>query len=140
MRKARLSVYLETQTLSALTAFAEDKGRSLSLVAEAAIAAYVAPAVDEARDAALLRRLDRLGRQMDRGERDAAIVLETLALFIRHWLQASPPIAEDAKPAARARGAARYDAFVEALGRRLASGRRLSRELPLEEPQNRETA
>ena len=57
---------------------------SLSLVAEAAIASFLSPDADERREAAMSRRLDRLGRQVARMERDLGISLETLALFIRY--------------------------------------------------------
>ncbi|GAB5373799.1 MAG: hypothetical protein AcusKO_02610 [Acuticoccus sp.] len=43
MRKERLSVYLEPEIMKALTAYADRRDRSLSLVAEAAIASFVTP-------------------------------------------------------------------------------------------------
>ncbi|MDT0684046.1 hypothetical protein RM543_15260 [Roseicyclus sp. F158] len=86
MRKARLSVYLEPAVMDALTAYADRRDRSLSLVAEAAIASFVTPDASERLEAALSARLDRLNRTQDRLERDQTIALETLALFVRHWL------------------------------------------------------
>jgi hypothetical protein len=52
-----------------------------------------------------------------------------LALFVRQWLIATPTISEAGQAAARAKGAERYAAFVEALGRRMASGKLFSREV-----------
>jgi predicted transcriptional regulator len=41
MQKVRLSVYLESDTLKALEAFAEARGKPKSMVAEAAIASFL---------------------------------------------------------------------------------------------------
>ena len=129
MRKARLSVYLEPAILDALTAYADRRDRSLSLVAEAAIASFVTPDASERLEAALSARLDRLNRTQDRLERDQTIALETLALFVRHWLTVMPSLPEPQRQAAQAKGGERYDAFVEALGRRLAKGSVFRREI-----------
>ncbi len=58
MQKARLSVYLEPDTLKALEALADRRGKSKSLVAEAAIASFVSPDASERQEAAITRRLD----------------------------------------------------------------------------------
>ena len=60
---------------------------------------------------------------------DLGLDIEMLALFIRQWLIAVPAVPESAQAAARAKGADRYAAFVEALGRRMASGNLLIREV-----------
>lgn len=129
MRKARLSVYLEPQIMKALEAYADRRDRSLSLVAEAAIASFITPDESERQEAALAARLDRLNRSQERLERDQTIALETLALFVRHWLTVMPSLPEPHQEVARAKGGERYDAFVEALGRRLAKGSVFRREI-----------
>jgi hypothetical protein len=58
--------------------------------------------------------------------------VETLALFVRFWLTATPALPEQTQAAARAKGAERYHAFIEALGRRLAKGPRLLREVSVD--------
>jgi len=57
---------------------------------------------------------------------------EALALFVRFWLTATPPLPDTAKPAAQAKGRERYENFVEALGRRLARGQTLAQEISLD--------
>jgi hypothetical protein len=52
-----------------------------------------------------------------------------LALFVRFWLTVTPPLPDTAQPAAQAKGRERYEGFVEALGRRLAKGQSLAREI-----------
>lgn len=101
-----------------------------SEAARLALAAWLSPDGSEQMEAALGRRLDRMTRQMERLERDLSIANEALALFIRAWLTATPPAPEGAaRLAMEAKGRERYEGFIEALGRRVASGRSLSREV-----------
>jgi hypothetical protein len=58
-----------------------------------------------------------------------AIAVETLAVFVRFWLATTPALPEPAAAAARAKAAERYQAFVTALGRRLAKGPKLHQEI-----------
>lgn len=131
--KSRLSVYLEPDRLRQLEAFAAKHGRSKSLVAEAAIAAFLEPPAVERHEQALLRRLDHHGRSVERLERNLAILTELTALFVRQWLVVAPVIGEAGQAAAQARGRERFQGFMNVLGRRLASGARFSAELD-EEP------
>jgi hypothetical protein len=124
-----LSVYLEDDLHAALQDLATRRGKSLSIVAAAAIASFLSPDAAERQEAVFVRRLDRLSRQCDRVERDLGISVEMLALFVRFWLAATPPVPETAQAAARAKGRERYEGFVEALGRRLAAGRLFTREV-----------
>lgn len=130
MKKERLSVYLDTDVMRLLANYAARRQQSLSMIAEAAIASFLSPDGAERQEAALARRLDQLGRQLQRVERDQTIVVESIALFIRHWLIATPSLPEPTQAAARAKGGERYDAFVAALGRRLAKGPALRQEIP----------
>jgi len=81
------------------------------------------------REAAIAKRLDRLSRQSERLERDQNIQIETLALFIRYYLTVSTPVPEAHQEAARAQGKARFEQFVEQLGRHLLRGRSLVRDV-----------
>jgi hypothetical protein len=101
-------------------------------VIEAAIASLLSPDSVDMREAAFVRRLDRHTRQLERLERDLAIAIETIALFVRFWLAVTPPLPESAQAAAKAKGAERYRDFVETLGRRLQRGNSLVREISLE--------
>jgi hypothetical protein len=68
-------------------------------------------------------RLDRLTRAIGRVDRDTYVILETLALFIRFELAIQTPLAENDQ-AGRALGAKRFEAFVNQVGRQVATGRR----------------
>jgi hypothetical protein len=132
MKKARLSVYLDPELMTQLIEFTDRKQQSKSLIAEAAIASFLTPDDSDRREAAIARRLDRLTRQGERLERDLWIAAETLALFIRFWLTVTPPLPESAQAVAQAKGRERFDAFLETLGRRLAKGQSVLREVSFE--------
>ncbi|KTT96641.1 hypothetical protein [Sphingomonas sanguinis] len=128
-KKAQISVYLDTAVMRTLADYAARRDQSLSLIAEAAIASFLSPDADERREAAVTRRIDQVDRRMTRLERDVGIAVETLAVFIKFWLATTPALPEPAAHAARAKAGERYDAFVTALGRRLAKGPKLRQEI-----------
>lgn len=132
MAKSRLSVYLEPETLRALEVFADQRRRSKSLVAEAAITSFLTPDAAERQEAAITRRLDQNLRVAERLERNLGIAIEMLALFVRFWLTTTPALPEAQQGAAQAKGRERYDGFVTALGRRLAKGVSFTREVSSE--------
>jgi hypothetical protein len=84
------------------------------------------------REAALMRRLDRHTRQLERVERDLATAIETVALFIRFGWRSHRHYPRAQAGAAKAKAAERYRDFVETLGRRLQRGNSLVREISLE--------
>ena len=131
-KKEHLTVYLDPSSLRSLEAFALRRNQSKSLVAEAAIASFLSPDASDRREAAIAKRLDRIVRVVERLERNDGVVLETMALFIRFWLISTPALPEQLTPTARAKGAERYDRFMEALGRRLASGASLLKEVAMD--------
>jgi predicted transcriptional regulator len=100
-----------------------------ALIVEAALASHLSPDGADRLEAALARRLDRMTRHLERIERHVDISNEALAVFVRFWLTSTPALPDTALPAAQTKGRERYDGFVEALGRRLARGRRLSDEI-----------
>ncbi len=100
-----------------------------ALIVETALASFLSADGSERLEGALSRRLDRLSRQVERLERHVTISNEALALFVRFWLTATPPLPDTAQPAAQAKGRERYEGYIEALGRRLAKGQTLAREI-----------
>jgi hypothetical protein len=135
MKKVQLSIYLDPEIFGSLEAYAQRKGKPKSLVAEAALGSFLSPDDSDRREAAIAKRLDRIVRALERLERNDGITLETVALFIRFWLTSTPALPEQSSPAARAKGAERYDRFVDALGRRLSSGSTLLKEVSIELPE-----
>lgn len=128
-KKAKVSVYLDPDVMTMLADYAARRSQSQSMIAEAAIASFLSPDADERREAAIAKRLDQIDRRLNRQERDIGIAVETLAVFIRFWLTTTPALPEPAAQAARAKAGERYEAFVTALGRRLAQGPKLRQEI-----------
>ena len=90
--------------------------------------------VDEMQDVkvrltALEEGLAGINRRLDRLERDLDVSVEAMGLFIRHWLMITPSGPDDFQAIAQAKGRDRFALFLEALGQRLASGRRISNEV-----------
>jgi len=111
--KPKLSVYLSDHVAERLALAAKRPGTNRSAI------------VDASGDGALVRRLDRISRQLDRLDRDSAIMAETMALFVRYYLTITPPLPSGDQEAARALGRERFEIFVAQVGKRVASGGRL---------------
>ena len=60
---------------------------------------------------------------------DLAVLGETVAQFIHFWMTITPPLSGAAQSAARAKGAERFEGFMQNLGRRLATGDRFLKEI-----------
>jgi len=112
-----------------LADYAARKGVPQALVVEAALASHLSPDGADRLEAALARRLDRMNRDIERLERHVTISNEALAVFVRFWLTSTPPLPDTALSAAQIKGRERYEGFVEALGQRLARGRKLADEV-----------
>ena len=128
--RTRMNVYFPPELLRQLIDLADRKRLSRSSIVEAAVTSFLSPDGADRTEAALIRRLDRMSRQIQRLERDVSIATETLALFVRFWLTVTPQLPADAQAAAQAKGRERFEGFVEALGRRLAQGRTLLHDIP----------
>ena len=127
--KGRLNCYFDAVLLKRLDDLATRRGLSKSTIVEAALASFLSPDSADQVEAAITRRLDKMTRAIERLERDVSIGNEAQALFIRAWLTATPPLPGEAQAAAQAKAKERYEAFVEALGRRLAKGQRFAKEV-----------
>lgn len=108
---------------------ARQRGATKTDVVEAALAAFLSPDHEERIEGLLTRRLDRLTRQIERLEWNADLGGEALALFIRHWLTSTAPLPDAAFAAAQATGKRRWEGFIDALARRMETGKRLADEL-----------
>jgi hypothetical protein len=127
--KTRMNVYFEPELLKKVEALALRRNISKSAVIEAAVASFLSADASERLEAVFARRMDKIGRQIDGLDEDVAIIGETLSLFIRFWLTVTPPLPESAQASARAKGAERFEGFLQSLGRRLATGDRFLKDL-----------
>jgi hypothetical protein len=129
MSQARLNLFIQPDHAKRLDELATKKGVSKSSIVAAALASWLSPDAGDQREAATAKRLDRLSRQFERLERDQNIQIETLALFVRYFLTVSTPVPEAHQEAAKAQGKARFEQFIEQLGRHLLRGRSLVKDV-----------
>ena len=129
MSRVRLNVFLERDHANRLDELATMKRMSKSGIVAAALASYLSPEGADRREVLIARRLGQLSHQFERLERDQAILIETVALFVRHQLAVTAPIPEAHQDAARAQGRARFEQFIEQLARHLARGHSLVRDV-----------
>ena len=61
--------------------------------------------------------------------RDQSILIETVALYLRHYLTLAMPVPEHQQDALRAQGRARYAQYSEQRARHIQRGRSLVREI-----------
>lgn len=124
--KSKHTFRLSPETAKQLADYAIRKRASQAEIVEAALLTFLSPDGSERMEAAFSRRIDRVLRQLEQLGRGVEIGNEALALFVRFWLTANPPLPDTAMAAAQAKGRERYDAFVEALARRLETNERLA--------------
>ena len=129
MTQARMNLFIQPDHARRLDELAAKKGVSKSSIVAAALASWLSPDAGDQREAAMAKRLDRLSRQFERLERDQNIEIETLALFVRYFLTVSTPVPEAHQEAAKALGKARFEQFIEQLGRHLLRGRSLVKDV-----------
>jgi len=123
--KPKLSAYVSDSVSQRLELAAKRPGTNKSAIVEAALDRFLNPERDTSGDAALVRRLDRMSRQLDRFDGDLSVMAETIALFVRYFLTITPPLPSGDQDAARALGRERFEMFVAQVGKRIASGGRL---------------
>ncbi|SDX60187.1 CopG family transcriptional regulator [Celeribacter indicus] len=127
--RTRMNVYFDPELLQQVEMLALRRNVSKSAIVEASVASFLSGDAADRLDAAMTRRLDRLGRQMDGLDEDLAVLGETLSLFVQFWLTITPPISDTAQSSARAKGVERFEGFIQTLGKRLATGDRFLKEL-----------
>lgn len=123
--KVQTKVFLARDLSLALDTASRRMRRSKSEIVQAAVAAYLSPDGEEASEAAVTRRLDRISRSVERLERDVTISIEATALLAKVYLTATPSLSAGDQKAQNAKGLERYAWFLDVLSRKLASGRLL---------------
>lgn len=113
MPKPRINLRLSPAMYDQLMLAAAAPGVTIGEIVEAALAEYFGPAISEKQSEAICARLDRLEVLSGSLERDLAVATETIAMFARYWLTATPPLPELDRKAAHALGEKRYERFQE---------------------------
>lgn len=127
--RTRMNVYFDPDLLKQVEALSLRRQVSKSAIIEAAVASFLSGDTTDRLEAAMSRRLDKIGRQIDTLDEDLAVLGETISLFIHFWMTITPPLPDNAKAAARAKGIERFESFMQSLGKRLATGDRFLKEM-----------
>ncbi len=121
--KARQNLYLDNDLSDRLDRLAAKPGTSKSAIIADALKAYLDRHGAKELDDKLKPRLDKVTAQLNRMERSQRVIVETLALYIRFQFSVLPPLADADQAAGRMLAQERYQAFIEQVGRKLASQR-----------------
>ena len=133
--RTRMNVYFDPELLKQVEALSLRRQISKSAIVEAAVASFLSGDTSDRLEAAMSRRLDKIGRQIDTLDEDLAVLGKTLSLFVHFWLTMAPPLPDSARQSARIKGNERFEGFMQNLGRRLANGNRFLKELSRDVPQ-----
>jgi hypothetical protein len=127
--RVRHTVRLPPDLSRQLAEFAARKRVSQAALVEAALVSFLSPDGPERLEAAFARRLDRISRRLDKLDYHVEVGNEAFTLYLRSWLTSTLPPEEGFSAAARASAELRFCHFIEALARRMESGRHLADDL-----------
>jgi hypothetical protein len=129
MSKFRLTVYLSASVADRLAIACKRPGANRSKLVDRALDQFLGGHGGQANEAQLFRRLDMMTKQATRSDRNIAVILETLGLFVRYYLTITPPLPKSEQDPARALGNQRFEFFIAQIGKRLATGQSVVREV-----------
>ncbi len=127
MTRTRVHIYLGNDR-TRIKQEARRRGVSISQLTKAALISFL-DADEDKREALVLRRFDRLSRQMNKLERDLSVVTETLALFVQYELAIAPPVPVSDQAAVKAQARERFNQFISRVASRIAEGKSLINEV-----------
>lgn len=96
--RTRLNLYFDPVLIPQIEAMALRRSVVLrrnvlkSAIVEAAVMSYLSGDSADQLEAAMSRRLDKLGRQIDTLDLDLAVLGEMVAQFIHFWMIITPPL------------------------------------------------
>ena len=128
--RVRLQPYVSAELGQRLMSLCAARGVTETAVVQEALRQYL----DGVSDTTLmLRRLDRVGRDVHKNHRDLELLTEAFSLWMKLWFAHTPSIPEEGKRAARTSAEARYKQFVDHLAEQFTGGKRFLDDLPREE-------
>lgn len=138
MAKKKYTLYLPVPLARKLDLVARERHGAKSALVEEALRASFEPQQHASIEDGLARRLDQISKTLAALTRDQMVATETLALFVRYFLTATPPVPENDQDSARLIGRKRYEVLIAEVGRRVAEDRRLAAEvlqtIPIDRP------
>lgn len=123
MKRIRHALYFDEKLSKRLETLADKPGATMSNVVNDALRDYFERKGADALDDRFRERLDGIGKRLNLIERDQRVILESLALYIRHQLSVSRSMPDSQAAALQALGNQRFQTFIEEVGRRIATGK-----------------
>lgn len=112
MARNRITVYLSAAAEKKLNATSKAQNRSVSSLVSAAIDRQILQTGDVLPEGAT-RQLARVEARLDKVIRDNAALREIMLLFVRVWLEYTPPLDESEEDEAAALAEARFERFLD---------------------------
>jgi|HubBroStandDraft_5_1064220.scaffolds.fasta_scaffold139766_2 hypothetical protein len=128
-RNARVWTHLSATLRDRLSSYCAASRIPERAVFEAALEQYISGTSDLT---LVLRRLDRLGRAVDRMHRDVELLSAAFSVFVRLWFAHTPSLRDELKPGARSDAESRYRQFMDYVAQEFTGGRRFLDDLPRE--------
>jgi hypothetical protein len=129
MSRFRLTAYVSDSVAERLAMASKRKGFNRSKIVDRALDRFLSGDGSQGNDTSMQRRLDNMSKQQARTERNIAVLLETLGLFVRYYLTVTPPLPKSEQDPARSLGNQRFEVFVAQIGKRLAAGQSTVRDV-----------
>jgi hypothetical protein len=130
VRRLRVCARLSAELRARLTKSSAASGISESTIIESALRKYLDIGDDTE---LLLRRFDRVERELLREHRDLELLSEAFGRYMRLWFTAhAPHTAEGGKATARSAAETQYKQFAQHLGAQFVQGHRFTDDLPVE--------
>jgi hypothetical protein len=127
--RARLVPRVPAELAQRLAEVCASTNATESAVIEAALRQHL----DGTSDRTLLfRRLDRIGRAVERIQRDLELLSKAFGVFVQLWFAHTPSVDAQEKQSARRDAESRYKQFLEHVTWRFSGGRRFLDDLPRE--------
>ena len=123
--KPRISIYLSEEIYERIQGYSEKPGWTTSKLVETALTAWFSHEDGDQRDAALVKRLDKLSRQMEVSQSNQIVTSEAVSLLAHYVMTLMPPIPEADIKAAKALGSYRHESYVKSLKTILSDGERV---------------
>jgi predicted transcriptional regulator len=138
MAKKKYTLYLPVPLARRLDQVARERHGAKSALVEEALRASLEPQQHARLEDGLARRLDQISRKLAAVARDQTVAAETLGIFVRYFLTATPPVRDMDQESARLTGRQRYEVLLAEVGKRVAEDRTLATEvlqtIPIDQP------
>ena len=130
VRRVRVGTRLSVELRVQLTKYCAASGISERTVIEDALSKHLH---NDDNTALIVRRLDRINRELAHAQRDLELLSEAFGRYMRLWFMThTPSTAEAGKGATRGAGETQYRQFAQHLGAQFTQGRRFVDDVPVE--------